>query len=362
MLVLAATLPRPAFEVRFLLLWERGPWAAEADLLGVPVHVLGLRPQDCTPPGLRCAKAAARALRRYVALTQDVDVVDAWLIPSLTFAALSQPFARVPVLLGGRRSLVDLYEHKPWYRKVAATWASRRMDVIVANSQAAAREAITRDGLDPARVEVIVNAVIPLATRSTERSAWRRRWGFATHSIVIGCVANYKVGKGLEVLVEVARRLRAESPDLRYVLVGEGSLRQALETQIGRSGLQSIVVLNGRVDDARCLYPAFDIAVQASATEGMPNVVLEAAAAGRPIVATAVGGTSEVLTSEENGLLVPSGDVDALADAIQRLAHDPALRQRLGRSAELRSADYSSARFTAATAGLYTRLVRARQP
>jgi glycogen synthase len=96
-----------------------------------------------------------------------------------------------------------------------------------------------------------------------------------------------------------------------------------------------------------------DLFVQASDTEGLPNAILEAAAAGLPIVATAVGGTQEILTSEVDALLVPRSDVPRLADAIGRLADDPILRERLGHGARARAADYSPSQLVTATAALY---------
>jgi glycosyltransferase involved in cell wall biosynthesis len=119
-------------------------------------------------------------------------------------------------------------------------------------------------------------------------------------------------------------------------------------------------VLAGRVEDARTLYPAFDIAVQTSTSEGLPNAVLEAAAAGRPIVATDVGGTAEVIDTPERGLLVHPEDPDELGRALVRLSADSALREALGRAALARSADFSVARLVASTSELYRRLLRER--
>lgn len=358
MVILAGALPRDRFEVRFLLLSDGGPLADQAEAVGAHVHVLGLRPQDCSRLRPGCLTAAVGALRRYRALTADVDIVDAWLGPAMTFAMLAQPLVRVPVLLGGRRWLGDLYEAKPWYRKVATAAAARRMDAIVANSRAAARELVADDGVAPERVHVIPNAVLPAISSQSDRERYRAGWGFAESHVVAGCVANYKAEKGLGLLIDAADRLREQAPELRVVMVGEGPLRSWLEAEIRHRQLESIVRLHGSEPDARRVYAAFDLFVQASETEGLPNVVLEAAAAGLPIVATAVGGTEEVLTAGQDALLVNSGDAPALAGAIRRLADDRELRQRLGQAARVRAADFLPERLVAATASLYTELAR----
>ena len=355
MLILAATLPSASFEVRFLLLSDRGVLAAEAEAVGARVHVLGLDRAQCTGIGLRCLPGLLRVIRRYRALTADVDIVDAWLIPSMIFAVFAQPFATGPILLGGRRSLNDVYASKSRLRRLLATIAARRMTAIVANSRIAAMEAHQVDGIAADRVRVIPNAVMPAMGDGGRRAPTRAGWGFDPAHIVVGCVGNYKPGKGLLSLLTVADQLRLERPDLRYVLVGEGPLRSDLERGIRRLALGDIVVLHGREANARSLYGAFDIFVQASDSEGLPNVILEAAASGLPIVATSVGGTPEILSSNVDAILVPSGDVQGIASAISELAVDPGLRDRLGRAALARSADYAPARLAEIDRGALSR-------
>jgi len=361
MLLLAATLPRPEFDVRFILLWERGPWAAQAEALGIPIDVLGLRPQDLARPRPRSIAAALGAIRRYLVLARRVDIVDAWLVPSYTFAGFAQPVARVPALIAGRRSLLGLYRQKSWLRRAAAGWATRLTRAVVANSKAAGEEAVLIEHVPAGRVHVIPNAVVPADPPAGERDRRRRAWGFGPDTVVVGTVANYKPGKGLERVIEAAGRLRDEAPELRFVLVGEGPFRERLESEIRGLRLEPMVVLNGTEADARNVYPAFDIVVQASDSEGLPNVVLEAASAGRAIIATDVGGTSDVLTDGINGILVQPGDAAALGAAILRVAHDPGLRDSLGRAAQERAAKFSPEHLAEQTAALYRELLRGRR-
>jgi glycosyltransferase involved in cell wall biosynthesis len=356
MLILAGSLSRTAFDLRFLLLSQRGALADEAEALGVPVHVLGLGREACRSFSRACLLGAMRAMRAYVDLTRDVDVVDAWLVPAYTFAGLARPLARTPVVLAGRRSSPDVARTRTWYRDAAERSAMRRVDGVVANSQAAADAAVREECVDPRRVHVIRNAVVPVERDEAERLRLRRAWGFSLEDVVIGCVGAYKPGKGQELLLEAATRLRARHPNLRYVFVGEGPLRSRLEDAIRERGLGSAVVLHGGERDARHVYAAFDVAVQASDSEGLPNAVLEAAAAGLPIVATAVGGTREILPGEESGVLVPKRDPAGLAAAIGLLAGDPALRRRLGVAACDRAREFSPERLAFETGSLYLRL------
>lgn len=358
MLILAGALPRDEVELRFILLAERGPLADEAEALGVPVHVLGLQAATCRGLGLRCALALARSVRSYVRLTRNVDLVDAWLVPALTLVGLAQPLARVPVFLAGRRSLADVARPRTAARRLAAALAMRQADAFVANSQAAAKDLVATDGIDPAAVHVIRNAVLPPATDLRARDRIRAGWGFGPGEWVVGCVASLQSGKGLAELVAAAGAVSERRAELRVVIVGDGPLRSDLEQQIAAHRLERVVRLDGDVGDARPLYPAFDLAVQASDSESLPNAVLEAAAAGLPIVATAVGGTLEILEDGLSGILVPPRDPAALSAAIERLAADPAARSRLGEAAAIRAQAFTPGVLAEATLGLYRSLVR----
>ena len=361
-LILAEALPRTTFDLRFIVLTGPGLLASEARALDVPVYSLGLRRNSCRTLTPRCLADAAHAFRTYRRLTRDVDIVDAWLVPAYTFAGLIQPIVRVPVLMAGRRSAIDVHRTRTWYREAAGRAAMRGVDAVVANSQAAADDAIAIERIDPRRVHVIRNAVIPVETTEAERLRLRSAWGFSPLDLVVGCVGNYKAGKGLKMLLEVASELHQRHPSLRYCLVGDGPLRGWLENEIGRRGLTGTVALHSGERDARPVYGAFDIAVQASESEGLPNAVLEAAAAGLPIVATDVGGTAEILTDGVDGLLVANGDRPGLAMAVGRLATDEDARHRLGLAARARAQEYafSPTRLAEQTGALYLQLARGR--
>jgi glycosyltransferase involved in cell wall biosynthesis len=357
LLLLASVLPPTEFDVRFLVMSDVGAWGGMARSLGVRVDLLGLDRMAFLRRDPRIAGSAIRALRRYVAATKRVDLVDAWHIPSSTFAAAAQPFARVPVLLAGRRSTTDLYARKPLLLRAASAVASRFVDGVVANSEIAARQAIEVERIPAGKVHVIPNAVLPIDPDPDARRRLRDGWGIAPDAVLIGCVANYKAGKGLDDLLAAAAALRDQGPPVRFVLVGDGPLRPELESAIGRLHLDGIVRLAGSVDDARTVYGAFDAVVQASHSEGLPNTILEAAAAGLPIVATAVGGTTEIVRDGETALLVPPADPAALAGAIRRIAVDAALRRRLGEASRRRADDFSVQRLADSTAALYRDLV-----
>jgi glycosyltransferase involved in cell wall biosynthesis len=359
MLALAERLPRDRFQVDFVAVAGSGEYDAQAQAAGLRIHSLG-------PPGSPDSGTLPRLARRiektmrYVAIARAAryDVVDAWLYPNDVLIALVRHLAGTPVIVAGRRNLGDFYATWGPLDRAASALAKRLTDVVVANSAAVGADTLVREHLDPAKLRIIRNGVELIERLSADERAMRRAaLGVADEELLIGCVANYRPVKRLDLLIDAFSALARENDQLRLVLVGEGHLRPDLEQQIRARGLEGRVRLHGLVLDPRPLYGAFDLVVQASRSEGLPNALLEAAAAGLPIVATAAGGTGEIVVDGSTGLLVPTGDANALASALHRVASDPVLRTRLGAAArEHVAATFGMDRFVAEFAALYEEL------
>jgi glycosyltransferase involved in cell wall biosynthesis len=153
---------------------------------------------------------------------------------------------------------------------------------------------------------------------------------------VVGCVGRLSEQKAQHALVEAVAALRTAYPGIRLLLVGDGPLRPVVEATSRRLGCADAVALLGERDDVADLLEVFDIYAMSSRWEGVGRALTEAMACGRPVVATDVDGVREIVVHERTGLLVPSRDPTALAAAIDRLAADGALAQRLGAAARLR--------------------------
>lgn len=147
----------------------------------------------------------------------------------------------------------------------------------------------------------------------------------------MGMVARLDLQKGFEVLLQAILDLKSDFPDLKLMVVGEGPDRERIEEIVQQLGLAQNVVLLGQRNDMPAIYAAMDIFVLPSFNEGLPMTVLEAMAAGKPVVATRVGAIPSVLQDGEAGLLVAPGDGNSLRQALATLLSDPALCARLGR-------------------------------
>jgi glycosyltransferase involved in cell wall biosynthesis len=362
MLELARRLPRDRFQVEFVVFGRQGPTAEEAEALGFTVHRLGVA-RSAGGPRVLAIVRGWRILWRFIRLVRRrrYDIVDGWLFYGYAMAALSRPLSRVPVVVAGRRSLSGFKARHGPVARLADAVADRWSDAIVANSDAVADDVASREGIDRGRITVIRNGVEPAS--APDREAVRRlrdAWGAGSPgTVVIGCVAAFRAVKGHDLLLRAFAELgTGPSPRVTLVLIGDGELRDPIERRIAQLGLGGSVILHGEVADARSTYGALDIVVQASSEEGLPNAMLEAAAAGRGIVATAAGGTGEIVRDGLTGLLVPIDDAAALSAAMRRLVEDPILRESLGEGARRHVlATFGMDRMVAEFAALYSGLV-----
>lgn len=358
--LLAKHMPRDRFDLTFVVLGGATPLADEIRRSGRTVLTLG------TPrrAGLSLPMLAAHGLKavvNYASVSRRgrYDIVDAWLYHGYWLAGVTRPVGRVPFLIAGRRSLSAFKERwNPLWRLIDEI-ARRRTDRYVANSQAVSDDVQRRERIDPSRIRVIRNGVeIPDLADVRSKARARALLGVPDDALVVGCVGSFKRGKGQVSLLRSMPEVVRQVDRAFLVIAGDGPERASAERTAAELGVERVRFL-GNVPDARALYPAFDVLVSASEAEGLPNVVLEAAAAGRPIVATDAGGTREIIEDGVSGVLVAVGDEAALARGVVQLLLDPALGARLGLAArEHAAAAFGIDRLIAETAALYEESAR----
>jgi glycosyltransferase involved in cell wall biosynthesis len=229
--------------------------------------------------------------------------------------------ARVPVVIGSQRQLGDLLTPRQSRAQAAAF---RWCDGVVCNSQAAA-DGLARGGLFPEKLFIIGNA-LPEQTFARPRESVDRSPGCLRVGMVARMNAHSKNHAGF---MRVAARIHGKMPEVEFLLVGDGPLRPELEKQAQDLGLGNQVVFLGDRKDVPNILAAMDVAVLTSDSESLSNVLLEAMAAGLPVVAYHVGGNAE-LVNEERGVLIPAGDEEGFAAAVLRLLALPAMRLQLG--------------------------------
>jgi glycosyltransferase involved in cell wall biosynthesis len=204
----------------------------------------------------------------------------------------------------------------------------RRARAVVVNSHAGAVALQDRYGLS---ANVIPNAVAPKPLTASDPT----QFGFASGPVVL-CLARLAPEKNPASVVRAFSQIK--NLGAKLVFVGSGPLETELKAAVRQLGLENRVRFLGSRIDGPALCGAADLVILASTQEGMPNALLEAQAAGRPVVATQVGGVSEIVTSGETGFLVPPGDDSALANALDKILSDEPLRKSMGGRARERSA------------------------
>ena len=200
---------------------------------------------------------------------------------------------------------------------------------MVANSALGVRLLIDKERVPPARVLELPNFLEERAFSHVPvevRSARRRSWGVPQGAFVIGTVARLAPVKNHALVLRALQRL---DEDVHLVLIGEGPSRRALEELAKELHVDRRVHFTGQLVETENLHQFFDVSVLCSRSEGFPNAVIEALAAGCPVVATPVGGVPEVIIERQTGLLVPVDQPDALAASVQELRRDAGLRERL---------------------------------
>jgi L-malate glycosyltransferase len=252
---------------------------------------------------------------------REIAVLHACDFYANVFALTGAALARVPVRIGSRRDLVLPARTPGQHRLQRLTY--RQAHRVVANSQAAGAQ-VVREGVPASRVTVIPNGIDLSRYLPRQPRAGRR---------VVTTVANLRSEKGHEVLLAAAAIVAQRVPDIEFHLAGGGPMQPALERQARDLGLGGVVRFLGHREDVPQVLQEADVFVLPSRTEAFPNGLLEAMGASLPVVASDVGGIPELVQHEGNGLLVPVGDPRALASAILRIVHEPALAEGLALAA-----------------------------
>lgn len=311
--VIAAGAARHA--VGFFLPWKDA-LVPELERMGVPVRCFGSR----NPVRMLLA---ARQVARWIA-DERADLLHAHLPLAGVVGRLAGRMAGVPVVYT-EHNLQPRY-HPLTRRANAWTWPWQRA-VVAVSQEVADSIAAHLGGRVP--VQVVKNGidVARFAPVPEERAALRERLAIPADAPVVGTVAVFRAQKRLDLWLEAAARL---GPATRLLLVGDGPLRAEVEARARSLGLTGRVVFAGLQAEVRPFYGAMDLFMSSSEFEGLPLALLEAMAAGLPVVVTAVGGVPEVVEPGRQGALVPPGDPAALAREAGALLADEALRARLG--------------------------------
>jgi glycosyltransferase involved in cell wall biosynthesis len=286
-------------------------------------------------------------------------VLHSWLHFSAATGAISGTLVGIPVIIGSIRSGRPArfpWFYPPWQRGIDIMTAPLQT-LVIANSEAV-REENREWALMPDRKMVTIYNGIDTRPIQTllpqEERRLREELGFSEATPVVGMVGRLHLEKDHATFLRAARLVNVEMPTVAFLIVGGGPLHDVIKTEISTFGLEDRVVMTGERRDVLSLIQLMDVLVLTSTTEGLPNVLLEAAACGVPVVTTDAGGAAEVVADGETGFVARCYDHRSIAGGIVKLMRDRSLRRRLGDAARVRmQALFSADRFAAAVQACY---------
>ena len=267
------------------------------------------------------------------------DVVQAHDPHAVAAASLALSFltsGKCPLLLASRRVAFRLKGN------AFSRWKYHQVDGFLAASHAI-RQTLIEDGIDAERVVTVYEGIDLHRLQAEPAANIHAEFWLPTQAPIVGAVAALTQEKGHKHLIDAAALVVRHVPDARFVIMGEGELRPALERQIKDLHLEKHVILPGFRADVLSFVKSFDLFVMSSLAEGLGTSLLDAMALAKATVATNTGGIPEVVADGETGLLVPPRDHTALADAITQLLLDRERRERMGRAGLERVASRFSA-------------------
>jgi glycosyltransferase involved in cell wall biosynthesis len=311
-----------------------GTYAEDVRRLGIEVHEIGFR-------GLRIFRQPHQVVGQMVQLARLIrrerpDIVHGYLFWAYVLGTFAARAVGVQNVISSRRSLGTFKAGKPLYMLFER--ASNAMtSLVIANSRAVRTDAIRQEGLAPQKVIVIYNGVDLTPLPVGAPVALADEFNLREAGPVVTVIANFIYYKGHRFFFEAWKKVIATHPSAVAILVGDGPEREGWERWVDREGLDRSVRFAGSRRDVRAILSVTDIVAHPSLQEGFSNAILEAMAAGRPVVATAVGGNPEAVEHGRTGLLVPAYDSIALAAAIVALVADPRRAKEMGEAGRARA-------------------------
>ncbi|MBO09937.1 MAG: glycosyl transferase [Planctomycetaceae bacterium] len=355
LVTLACGLSPDEFQVEVIALTRGGPLESSLAEHGIPLTIIGKRH--------RIDLAALRRLKRHLARTRP-DLLHTWLFAANSYGRLARAASPTTRVIVSERC-VDSWK-RSWQ-----LWLDRRLiprtDQFLANSRSVA-EFYGSVGIPGTQIEVIANAIdardTPLATWLSDtpetvdrRKRIREELGLPPDSVLMTCVGRLATQKRVEDLVWAIELLGHHAPAAHLLVVGDGPLRSDLETFAVQTGCRDRVRFTGHRDDVADIWAASDVAWLASDFEGQSNSLMEAMAAGLPVIASNIPANAELVIDGESGHLVAVGDSAGFARHSRGLLDHPERGRSLGQAARTRMLEtYSVQAAVDAHARLYHQL------
>lgn len=350
--VLLSTLRRlnsKQYESTVCCLRDKGALGQAVEALGVPLIELNR---------LHVGGWDGRIVRDLAAVIKDqrIDIVHAHLYHASLYSRLAARRVGVPVVVTTHNTYPK--QHHKWHRRVLNWWLARGTATLIAVSEDIKRDIMRDDHVDGGRIRVIPNGInIDRVQSMLDKPRAKARLGVPADAFVFGNVGRLEEQKGHRLLIEAFSRVVRRHPNAVLILTGDGRERAALEAHAVAACPPGSVFFLGMRADVGDVLRAFDLFVMPSLWEGLALAMLEAMAAGVPVLVSDVGGVSEVLGEDKYGMRIPAGNVDALAAKLAEcIANPDSLAEMAARAAARVREQYSESAMVAQIESVYEQL------
>lgn len=289
----------------------------EATKHGIDAHYLPLKKPYDILTIIRLAKFL-KANRFDIVNTHSG--IDSWI------GGIAAKIANIPVLIRTRHLNIPL-------RKNIFNFIHYLPDIYITCGENMRENLINRCGFSADKVVSIPTGVIPAFFKTIRKPEIKLKYGLSKDSIVIANVGILRSVKGHEITLKAVRKVIKTFLNAKFLIVGDGPRRRELEDMVKNLGISEYVIFTGFVENIPEIYSLADVAILSSWSEGVPQGLLQAMAAGIPVVATKVGGVPEVVVNDETGILVKAGDPESFAKGIIRILKNTSLSLRLAENA-----------------------------
>jgi len=317
-----------------LCAFKSGPLTKEVKKLNIPFKILD-----------QVRKPKIFGLNNFFSLLKFMkhkkfDIIDTLLFASTTWGIFTAKLSNISYRIAERRNLNHILKNKK-RRLLFLRFVNLFTDKIIVVSEAVKNCVIKQEKLDPMKTKCIYNGVnLKEFDIKINQSKEKAKLGIKNNDKIIGVVARLVKEKDYFTLIKAFKQVNDKIKNSKLIIVGDGPLKENLEKYVKKQNLENNIKFLGKRTDIPKLIKIFEIFILSSLTEGFPNVVLEAMAASKQVVATNVGGIPEVVINGKTGILVPPTNPEALANTIIKLIKNPKLREKMGKAGRKRVEKY----------------------
>ena len=249
---------------------------------------------------------------------------------------LAARWARCPLLVSTKHTMNFIPGQERWLLRNLFYWPAMYIpDRVITVSEGLRNQVISRLHMSPDRVHTIHSGInVDKFNRPKARESLRQNFGFEPDDFVVGYVGRLVEGKGLECLLNAAHQVLAQQPKISFLIVGDGPLKDTIELMSYELGIASKVIFTGYRTDIPEILAVTDVFVLPSLTEGLPLSLMEAMAAGKPVIVTDVGGVEELVFSGRTGILISPDSVSDIKSAILDLFDHPEKRNNISQAGQ----------------------------